>query len=97
VPNPTWPSGTDRNTRMILAAITRLEHQLTTGLDDLNTQIAALQAAWTTLLADLGAILANPNLAEDAKVEQAAQLIAPLVAAIGAEDAVVNPPAPPAP
>jgi hypothetical protein len=65
------------------------------GLTDLNTAIAALQAEWTKFLADLTAVLANTD--SDAAVEQASALVAQQTAAIAAEDAVVNPPAPTTP
>ena len=61
------------------------------GLTDLNANIAALQAEWTTFLADLTTALGNSD--SDAAVESAAQLVAAQTAAIAAEDAVVNPPA----
>lgn len=68
-----------------------VETKLMSGLTDLNAAIAAMQAEWTTFLADLTNALANDD--PDAAVEAAAQLIEAQTAALTAEDAVVNPPA----
>ena len=73
-------------------AILNKEGILMSGLSDLNSNVAALQAEWTTFLADLTTALGNSD--SDAAVEAAAQLVAAQTAAIAAEDAIVNPPAP---
>ena len=66
------------------------------GLSDLNANLSALQAEWSQFLSDLTTALQNED--SDAAVEAAAQLVAQQTAAIAAEDAIVNPPAPaPAP
>jgi hypothetical protein len=71
-----------------------IKENLMSGLDDLNAAITAMQAEWTTFLADLTTALGNED--SDAAVEAAAQLVQAQTAAIAAEDAVVNPPAAPA-
>ena len=82
----------------IRAQLDRIEHQEeneVSGLTDLTTNLATLQAEWTTFLADLTTALGNTD--SDAAVEAAAQLVAQQTAAIAAEDAIVNPPATPPP
>jgi hypothetical protein len=58
------------------------------GLTDLNTAVAAMQAEWTTFLADITTALANVD--PDAAVESAAQLVAAQTAAFSTEDSVVT-------
>jgi hypothetical protein len=74
-----------------LGTIINDEENAMSGLTDLNTNIAALQAEWTQFLTDLNNALANED--SDAAVEAASQLVAQQTAAIAAEDAIVNPPA----
>jgi ribosomal 50S subunit-associated protein YjgA (DUF615 family) len=87
-----------RELAAIRAQLDRIEKQQeneVSGLTDLNTNIAALTAEWTTFLADLTTALGNTD--SDAAVEAAAQLVAQQTAAIAAEDAIVNPPSTPPP
>jgi hypothetical protein len=87
-----------RELAAIRAQLDRIEHQEeneVSGLTDLTTNVAALQAEWTTFLANLTTALGNTD--SDAAVEAAAQLVAQQTAAIAAEDAIVNPPATPPP
>jgi hypothetical protein len=104
-----WPNRSgqaDREIGDIWHAIDDLREFLMSGLTDLQanvaaqtTALAALQAEWSTFLADLTTALGNAD--SDAAVEAAAQLVAQqtenvnaLTAALQTEDAVVNPPAP---
>lgn len=69
-----------------------LENQkvIMSGLTDLNTSVAALQAEWTKFLADLTGVLANTD--SDVAVEAASKLVDAQTAAIAAEDTTITPP-----
>lgn len=79
--------------REIIARLDRIEsnqEKTVSGLTDLNANIAALQAEWTTFLADMTTALSNED--SDAAVEAAAQLVAQQTAALQAADPVTGTP-----
>jgi hypothetical protein len=79
--------------REIIARLDRIEsnqEKTVSGLTDLNANIAALQAEWTTFLADMTTALSNED--SDAAVEAAAQLVAQQTAALQSADPVTGTP-----
>jgi len=65
-----------------------MEDKIMSGLTDLQANITAMQAEWTTFLADLTAALGNED--SDAAVEAAAQLVAAQTSAMQAADPVTG-------
>jgi hypothetical protein len=61
---------------------------IVSGLTDLNTNLATLQAEITTFLADMATALGNED--SDAAVEQAAQLVAQMTASLQGADPVTG-------
>lgn len=77
-----------------LARIETNQETEMSGLTDLQGAITAMQAEWTTFLADVTAALGNED--SDAAVEAASQLVATQTAAMVAADPANAPAAPPA-
>jgi hypothetical protein len=72
-----------------LASIEKtMEDKIMSGLTDLQANITAMQAEWTTFLSDLTTALGNED--SDAAVEAAAQLVAQQTTAMQAADPITG-------